>query len=215
MPSENSKSDETTGKNTSKTAAEVTDPNGPINSSEEPKSGFNGAENVVDISAESSETSAAPVDDLQTQLEKASKDFLYLRAEFENYKRNAIKERVALQKFGPQRLALDLLPVVDVFEQALGEVNTDSENDPFVKGILMTQKELNQALEKHGIKKISAIGETFNPEVHEALGTEPSQTYKEGEICRVFKSPYKFHDKLLRPGQVFVATAPAEKDENP
>jgi len=142
---------------------------------------------------------------LADQLEKVTKDSLYLRAEFENYKRNAIKERVALQKFGAQRLALDLLPVLDVFSQALAEVKDEQSEDPFIKGIQMTHKELIQSLEKHGIVEVKAIGEAFNPEVHEALGTEPTDQHDEGKICRVFKAPFKYHEKLLRAGQVFVA----------
>lgn len=176
-------------------------------------------EKVTDINQESdtqTDESASDgvesINPISTELEKTKKDFLYLRAEFENYKRNAIKERSSLQKFGSQRLALDLLPVLDVFSQALADLKTDQDDDPFVQGIKMTHKELLQSLTKHGIEEVTSLGEPFNPEFHEALGTEPTNEFKEGHVSRIFKAPYKYHDRLLRAGQVFVATPIQEKD---
>lgn len=147
----------------------------------------------------------SPEQDLAQKLEKAEKDFLYLRAEFENFKRNSIKERSQLVRYGGQRLAFDLLNTLDVFTQALeGEITGDNFQQ-FVDGVKMTRTQLQQTLEKHGVKEVLSMGENFDPAIHEALGTEEIDGFTAGQICRVFKAPYKYHDKLLRAGQVFVA----------
>lgn len=143
--------------------------------------------------------------DWQAEAEKFKNDFLYLRAEFENYKRHAIKERSELLRYGGERLAKDIIGVVDNFERALGlEVTVDS-LDNYVKGIQMTAKELHSVLEKHGVKAVPSENLPFDPAVHDAIGAEPSTEVKEGHILRVFEKPYKYHDKLLRAGRVIIA----------
>lgn len=145
---------------------------------------------------------------LQAEAEKYKNDYLYLRAEFENYKRNAIKERSDLLKYGGERMARDLVGVVDNFERALAvEVKAES-LDNYIKGVQMTAQELKGLLEKHGIREVPSEKLPFDPNVHEALGTEPTTSVPDGHVVRVFEKPYKFHDKLLRPGRVIIARAP-------
>lgn len=145
---------------------------------------------------------------LQAEVEKFKNDYLYLRAEFENYKRNAIKERSDLLKYGGERMARDLVSVVDNFERALAvEVKPES-LDNYVKGIQMTAQELKTLLDKHGIKEVPSEKQAFDPNVHEALGSEPTTAIPDGHVLRVFEKPYKYHDKLLRPGRVIIARTP-------
>lgn len=141
----------------------------------------------------------------QELAEKYKNDFLYLRAEFENYKRNAIKERSDLIKYAGERLAVDLLDVVDNFERALETpVSQDNFND-FKKGIDLISANLKSLLQKHNINEIPALGVAFDPNFHEALSSEATEKFEAGHISRVFKKPYKFHEKIIRPGQVVVA----------
>ena len=163
------------------------------------------------------EGSAEPIefpaeDALEKKLAESEKNFLYLRAEFENYKRNAIKERAQLTKFGAERLARDLLDTLDVFAQAFENEITQENFENFAEGIKMTRQQLVSTLEKHGIQEVPSLGENFDPNNHEALGSEESENYSPGQVCRVFKAPYKYHDKLLRAGQVFVAREKEKKD---
>ncbi|MCB0378496.1 MAG: nucleotide exchange factor GrpE [Bdellovibrionales bacterium] len=153
------------------------------------------------------DTEASLNNDKIAQLEK---DQLYLRAEFENYKRQAIKERSQLMKYGAERLARDLLDTLDVFTSALENEVTEENFKDFVKGIEMTQKQLTEALAKHGIQKVDCVGQPFDPNTQEALSSEASDKYPEGHVSQVFKAPYMYHDKLLRPGQVIVARQKAE-----
>ncbi|MFZ3230141.1 MAG: nucleotide exchange factor GrpE [Pseudobdellovibrio sp.] len=161
-------------------------------------------------SANSAET--IPIkSELELSLEEATKwknEFLYLKAEFENFKRNTIKERSDLLKFGSERIARDILDVVDNFERALQVQLTAETISTYKTGIEMTAKELKDLLAKHGILEVPSAGLLFNPAHHEALGSEPTTTVPSGHVSKVFKKPYKLHDKIIRTGQVVVATAP-------
>lgn len=153
-----------------------------------------------------------PVDaKLQEALQLADKyknDFLYLRAEFENYKRNAIKERSDILKYSGEKFIRDFLEVMDNFERAL-ETEVKAENfETFKKGVQMISTELKNILQKHSVVEVPAEGAAFDPLVHEALGSEPTDSIEPGFIARVFKKPYKLHDKLIRIGQVIVARKP-------
>ncbi|KHD87285.1 MAG: molecular chaperone GrpE [Bdellovibrio sp. ArHS] len=151
---------------------------------------------------------SSEIQKLQEQAEKFKNDFLYLRAEFENYKRNAIKERSDLVKYGGERFIRDLLEVVDNFERAL-QTTVSAENfATFRQGVEMTAQELKSLLQRHSVNEIPAQGAAFDPNYHEALGSEPTEQVAPGHILRVFKKPYKFHDKVIRPGQVVVAKKP-------
>jgi molecular chaperone GrpE len=156
-------------------------------------------------SSENGTVSSDAVVALQAEAEKFRNDFLYLRAEFENYKRNAIKERSELIRYAGERLAKDIIGVVDNFERALGLAVTPETVDNYVKGVQMTAQELKAVLEKHGIKSVPSDNVPFDPTIHEAIGSEPSTEVKEGHVLRVFEKPYRFHDKLLRAGRVVIA----------
>lgn len=148
------------------------------------------------------------IQSLQEQLEKAKSDFLYLRAEFENYKRNAIKERSELVKYAGERIVRDLLDVVDNFERALEvEINADNFNT-YKQGVELTATEFKNLLQKHSITELPSQGTAFDPNIHDALGSEPSNEIPEGHVLRVFKKPYKYHDKVIRTGQVVVSKKP-------
>lgn len=144
-------------------------------------------------------------DKLRAEAEKNRNDLLYMRAEFDNYKRQAIKERSDLQKYGAERFVKDLLPILDNFERALSMKVTSENFATFVKGVEMTSSEIKTLLGKHAITEVPCEGQPFDPAVHEALSAEASDKVPPGYISRVFQKPYKFHDKLIRTGQVVVA----------
>ncbi len=150
---------------------------------------------------------ALGADELAAQLAKSRSDFLYLYADFENYKKNAIKERVDLRKYGCERLVVDLLNVLDIFETALALEQTPENMMSFRKGIEMTAIELKATLNRNGIEELPALGQPFNPSHHEALSSEETADLAPGSVSRVFKKPYKLHERVVRPGQVIVSKA--------
>jgi len=164
-------------------------------------------EENVETAPETLETSELTPEEKFTKMEK---DYLYLRAEMENMKRQNFKERSQLLKYGAERLARDLLETLDVFKSALeAEVTAENFKD-FVNGVDMTSQSLKATLEKHGITPVDCIGKPFDPNTQEALSSEVSEEHPDGYVTQVFKAPYQYHDKLLRPGQVIVSRAKSE-----
>jgi molecular chaperone GrpE len=139
------------------------------------------------------------------ELAKAKNDYLYLRAEFENFKRNAIKERSDLLKYGSERLWVDLLNVLDNFERATAAKVSAENLENYVKGVEMTYQDFKNVLSKFGVTEIPAQGAAFDPSLHEALSSEETDEVPPGHISKVFKKPYKLHERVIRPGQVVVA----------
>lgn len=145
---------------------------------------------------------------LQEQTEKYKNDYLYLRAEFENYKRNAIKERSEALKYGSERIVNDILGVSDIFERALQTKVSPETLNTFVQGIEMTASELKAVLQRNGVTEMNVEGAAFDPNYMEALSSEPTNDVPPGHVARVFKKAFKLHDKVIRPAQVVVAKKP-------
>ena len=163
------------------------------------------------------ETPAPPDSDadpaqVQAELDKSKKDYLYLMAEFDNYRRNAIKERSELSRYGSERFVREFLNVFDNFERALELEVTPETLKPFRDGINLIATEFKSLLQRHGVEELKAEGETFDPSKHEALSAEPREDLPPGSVARVFKKAYKLHDKLIRPAQVTVSSAPPTAD---
>lgn len=168
---------------------------------------------VVDLSAydvgeEAPDESTTTDDALAAELQKAKNDYLYLRADFDNYKKSAIKERSDMMKYGSERLITELLNILDTFDQALGMEITPENAASFRQGIEMLRTEFNNVLERQGVRPIDSKGQPFDPLLHEALSTEPTDKMKPGYITQEFKKAYKMHDKVIRPAQVVVAKEP-------
>ena len=149
---------------------------------------------------------AGETPDLQAELSKAKNDYLYLLAEFDNYRKNAIKERSDLTKFGSERFVREFLGVFDNIERALESELTTENIETFQKGLKMIAGELRSLLQKHGIEEVKAEGLPFDPNKHEALTSEPREDMPPGHVAKVFKKAYKMHDRLIRPAQVTVSS---------
>lgn len=144
---------------------------------------------------------------LREQLKEQQNKYLYLYAEFENYKKRAIKERSDHLKYGHEGFARELLMVSDNLERAL-EHTTNL--DALVTGLKMVSQQLRDGLGKFGVTPISALGQKFDPERHEAVGQEKitahSEVKDEGLVLRELQKGYALHGRLLRPARVVVAS---------
>ncbi|NJM09703.1 MAG: nucleotide exchange factor GrpE [Bdellovibrionaceae bacterium] len=161
-------------------------------------------ENANPGQEEGTSTTAAK---LQEELTKAKNDYLYLLAEFDNYRKNAIKERSDLTKYGAERFLRDFLGVFDNFELALDSEVTRDNVESFREGVQMIAGEIRALLHRHGVDEVKAEGLPFDPNKHEALSSEPRADIPPGHVANVFKKAYKLHDKLIRPAQVTVSTS--------
>ncbi len=168
--------------------------------------GANGGE----IPEDDTEGSGDKVAKLKAEVEKSKKDYLYLLAEFDNYRKNAIKERSELTKYGSERFIREFLDLFDNFERALETEVNEGNFESFRQGVQMTAGELRSLLGRFGVEEVKAEGLPFDPNKHEALTSEPRDDMPAGNVAKVFKKAYKMHDKLIRPAQVTVATAPVK-----
>jgi molecular chaperone GrpE len=140
---------------------------------------------------------------------KIKNEYLYLRAEFDNYKKNAIKERSELVKYGAERFIRQLLSVIDNFDRAMAlEVNSENYKD-FLQGIELTSNEFKKQLSNIGVRIEDPTGKAFNPNYHEALGSEETSQIEAGHITKVFQKAYWLHDRIIRPAQVIIAKPPS------
>lgn len=143
-------------------------------------------------------------DALQDQLLRA-------RAEFDNYRRRVARESEQLRTTAAQALMRDLLPIVDNMERALSHV--EDTTDGLALGIEMVLKQFTGVLSARGLEPIAAMGEPFNPHIHEALTHQPSVEYPADTVMEEFQRGYRLGDFVLRPTQVVVSSgrpAPAE-----
>jgi molecular chaperone GrpE len=143
------------------------------------------------------------VAELEAKVKDSESKYLYLYAEFENYKKRAIKERSDTLKFGWEPLARELLQVVDNLERALEHMPPGSDK-VMIDGIEMVLKQFKGTLEKQGVKYISSLETSFDPNVHEAVGQEASEK-PAGTVVKEHTRGYTLHGRLLRPARVVVS----------
>lgn len=169
--------------------------------------------NTDDINKSSDESAADPSEELKAHIDKLQNDMLYLKADFENYKKRMIKERSDVIKYGSENLIVALLGLLDNFERAMAVDITPENLKSFSDGINMISSEFKNVLNRHGVTEVKALGENFDPLHHEAMGTEPTEEFEPGKISKVFTKPYKLHDRLIRPGKVVIAQEMTKKTD--
>jgi len=123
------------------------------------------------------------------------------QADFINYKRRNEQEREEFNKFANTGLVLSLLPVLDDLERALASIPVKSARLPWVDGIRLIERKFRASLETQGLTPIKALGEPFDPNLHEAMRQDKG---KEGIVIEELKKGYKFHDRVIRPTMVVV-----------
>lgn len=156
---------------------------------------------VSDVEAEEFE-----LINLKAELEEMEDKFLRARAEIANMANRGKNEREQLQKYRSQDLAKKLLPSIDNLERALATDVSDDHGASLKKGVEMVLESLKQALKEEGIEKIPAKGETFDPNLHQAVQTVPAtEELSADTIVEVLQEGYKLHDRVLRPTMVIVA----------
>ena len=129
-----------------------------------------------------------------------------LQAEFENYRKRNAREQAAFAERASERLVKDLIPILDDLGRAL-EAAADHEEAKLEDGVRLVHRALDELLAKEGLAEIETEGR-FDPHVHEALLSQPSEQ-EEGSVIEVVQKGYKLGDKVLRPARVVVA-APME-----
>ena len=170
--------------------------------------------------ADETQAGIAVLEDLEalreraTHLEKERDDFRSLlqrtRADFENYQKRVQRDMALEQRYWHGKLALDLLPIFDNFERALAAAQQAGETGPLAQGVAMIQSQVLDALRRHGITRIEAQGQPFDPNLHQAVMQQPSADAPPNTVVQVLEQGFMIHDRVLRPASVVVSVAPAE-----
>lgn len=152
------------------------------------------------------------VERLRDELIAARDRELRLRADFENFRRRALKERQELLQYGHENLVKDLLSTVDNLDRAIEHSRRSDGGDlqSLLQGVEMLQRELRAILEQHEVTEIEAQGRPFDPALHEAMTQVPSTDVPPNTVIEVLQKGYQLRGRLLRPARVVVASAPNE-----
>ena len=133
-------------------------------------------------------------------------------ADFDNYRKRVARERTEIVTSANERLLKELLPVLDDLERAL-EAAAQHEEAQLEEGVRLVHRALDDLLRKHGVAEIETEGQ-FDPHVHEALLSQPSEQDEEGSVIDVVQKGYKLGERVLRPARVVVAAAPPVPPED-
>ncbi len=144
------------------------------------------------------------LDSAKAEVEKEKKEYLFLMAEFDNFRKRTVKEKSDIIKNAAESTIKDLLPIVDDFERAI-EANRDSEDAAAIKeGTELIFHKLQKFLEKNGVTAIESTGEEFNSDLHEALAMVPGDEANKGKVIDTLTKGYKLGDKVIRHAKVAV-----------
>jgi len=144
--------------------------------------------------------------------EEAGKNWdLYLRerADLENARKRHQRDREEAIRFANDRLLREMIPVLDNLERAVGHAEQgDTDNQGLLEGVNMTINQFRKVLEDFGVKPINALGEDFDPNLHQAMGQVETTDQAPNTVISEFQKGYLLNDRLLRPSLVMVARAP-------
>lgn len=146
----------------------------------------------------------------EDELSRVKNRLAYLAAEFDNYRKRAAREKEAVVAYGNERILLAILPFVDNLERAISQTNADTPAEALLSGVQMTYDQILGELRKFGLEQISAVGESFDPNRHEAIARVAWEGKPEGAVLAESRKGYLLNGRLLRPAQVTVAQGPQE-----
>ncbi len=143
----------------------------------------------------------------RTEAQEYKDKWVRAAAEFENYKKRTARETENFKKFANENIIKDMLSVVDNLERALSSSQPESNADSCIaEGVEMTRKEILKVFEKYGVVPVEAMGQPFDPAVHEAVMQEQDPTQPANTVIRELQKGYTLHGRLLRPAMVVVST---------
>lgn len=180
------------------------------------------AEDAAEVQAEAPPAATpaepTPAEQLTASRAEAQKNWdLYLRerADLENFRKRAQRDKEELGKFANEGILKELVPAVDSLERALDHARQDGAGgETLLKGVELTLAQFQKVLEKFGVVAIKALGEPFDPARHEAMGQVESAEQPANTVVQEYQKGYLLNDRLLRPALVMVAKAPAVAAES-
>ena len=160
-------------------------------------------ENVTPLE-EPSEEQPSEEEALRKEIEELTNRLLRSRADYENLRRRTREELEAQAKYRSQPLVESLLPVIDNFERGLAVKAETEEGKSILQGMNMVYRQLQEVLHKEGVEVIKAVGEKFDPHLHEAVMQVEVEGFESGQIVEELQKGYKLKDRVIRPSMVKV-----------
>ena len=142
---------------------------------------------------------------LEAELEKSQKEYLFLMAEFDNYRKRTVKEKAELIKNGGEKAMLGLLPVIDDFERAIDAIDKSSDVEGLKEGVDLIYNKFMKYLESQQVKPMESTGTDFDADIYEAVTTFPAPDESmKGKVIDTVQKGYTINEKVLRHAKVVV-----------
>jgi molecular chaperone GrpE len=138
--------------------------------------------------------------------QELEQQLLYLRADFENYRRNINKERLEMEDKGRDDILKRLFAIIEHMERALENGKKHQIDPSFIEGLELVNKEIYRVLESYGVERIKSLGEKFDPKIHEAVSIAPAPGEEPGTIIFEQQPGFIRNGRLLQPARVVVAS---------
>ncbi|REJ69909.1 MAG: nucleotide exchange factor GrpE [Planctomycetota bacterium] len=148
---------------------------------------------------------ASEIDVLRAELAEAKQRLVRGQADLDNFRKRAARELESERRYAALPLLADLLPVADNIQRAIAAAEESEHEAGLLEGFRMVADQLTSVLEKHHCREIVAHGETFDPNLHEAISLLPSAEHEPNTVMEVTSTGYTLHDRVVRPSQVVVA----------
>ncbi len=145
---------------------------------------------------------------LQDERDQLKDQMLRTMADFQNYRKRMQQETETIRQYASEKLVTMLLPVLDNFERTLASIEQGASMEALVDGVRAIEKQVRHVLDTQHVKRIASVGEPFDPEVHEALGVEPSDEYPDNTVVTQIEAGYRMGDRVIRPARVKVSRKP-------
>ena len=143
--------------------------------------------------------------ELESEVAESKDKYIRLYAEFDNYKKRTVKERLDLINTAGRDTISSLLPVLDDFDRAKKSADDESTNEVFTEGVSLVYNKFKGLLESKGVKEMTSTGESFDPELHEAITEIPAPSEElKGKIIDTIEKGYMLKEKIIRHAKVVV-----------
>lgn len=181
----------------------------PVSSDEIIENQANTETGATEGSATAGETNpseqSSPEEELTRKLTEMQDKYIRLSAEFDNYRKRTLREKIELSRTGGEFVIISLLPVVDDFDRAILSMGDTDDCTAIKQGLELINTKLSAFLKQNGVTEIKAINEPFNPDIHEAVTSTPVDDKSlKGMVIEVIRKGYTLHEKVIRFPKVVV-----------
>ncbi|GAB4287246.1 MAG: nucleotide exchange factor GrpE [Marinilabiliales bacterium] len=155
-------------------------------------------------SKKTKKTTTKKIEEIQSQLQELNDKYIRLSAEFDNYRKRTLKEKMELTKSAGESILINILPVMDDFERALENIDKAKDLNAMKDGIKLIYNKFKDFLKQQGVEEIAAKDQKFDTDLHEAVTKFPVEEDKKGTVIDVVQKGYKLNDKIIRFAKVVV-----------